>query len=463
MATVLGVPPMPWQRQLFDVALEVDDDGALWYRTVVVVVPRQQGKSAAMGAAMVERAVTGGDRTVAYTAQDRGIAAERVIEQLYDRQLARSPMRGYAKVRRTNGSERVTFANGSRIMVTALTDTAGHGLTLDLGLIDEAWSQRDMSLPQAFLPAMVTRPAAQRWVVSTVGDGTDELLQFYQRAGADAVDDPDSRVCYLEWSAEPGDDPDDPATWAACMPALGHTITFDTIRAQRASLPTAEFERAYLCRRPPNGGLERVLTEAAWTAALDGRAVPADPVVLAVEVAYDRSAATIAACGTYGGGRAVEIVEHRPGTGWLLERVVALYDRHRPTAIVVDTAGPAAPLHAELQARRLPVVTLAARDMAAACGAFYDDVVNGRLYHRGDTELDAAVAGATRRALANAWAWERRSATVDITPLVAATLARWGHADRPPTAVFRGPLNETSAVTTPPHPVSSLSGAHRGK
>lgn len=81
---------MPWQSELFDVALEVDDRGALWYRTVVVVVPRQQGKSAAMGAVMVERALMGRDRTVAYTAQDRSIAAERVVEQLFVRQLARS-------------------------------------------------------------------------------------------------------------------------------------------------------------------------------------------------------------------------------------------------------------------------------------------------------------------------------------------------------------------------------------
>lgn len=433
MSAALGRPALPWQRRLFDVALEVDPAGALWYRTVVVVVPRQQGKSTATSAVMVDRAVAGVDRTVAYTAQDRGIAAERVIEQLYDRQLVRSPFRPFAKVRRTNGSERVTFANGSRIMVTAPTDTAGHGLTLDLGLIDEAWSQRDMSLPQAFLPAMVTRPEAQLWIVSTVGDGSDDLLQFYQRAGVDALDDPESRVCYLEWSAAPDADADDPATWAACMPALGYTIDVDTIAAQRASLPPAEFERAYLCRRPPAGGLERIITDDQWTAACRPAAVLADPVVLAVEVTWDRSAATIAACD----GRTVEVVDNHPGTGWVHNRIIELWRRHRPTRIVIDTGGPAAPLYAELETLRLPVVTCSARDMAAACGAFYDAVVNGSLYHRGDTELDAAVAGATRRALANAWAWERRSPLVDISPLVAVTLARWGTAAGPAEAVFR--------------------------
>lgn len=438
MSTALGRPPLPWQRTLFDVALEVDPAGALWYRTVVVVVPRQQGKSTALSAVMVDRALAGFDRTIAYTAQDRGIAAERVIEQLYDRQLARSGLRPFVKCRRTNGSERIVFSpNGSRIMVTAPTDTAGHGLTLDLGLIDEAWSQRDMALPQAFLPAMVTRPEAQLWVVSTVGDGTDDLLQFYQRAGLAALGDPASRVCYLEWSAGPTDDADDVATWAACMPALGHTVSLDTIRAQRDSLPAAEFERAYLCRRPPAGAVDRVISDVEWSAARHPAAVLEDPVVLAVEVAWDRSAATVAACGAYLDGRAVEVVDSRPGTGWVVDRVLELWARHRPARIVVDPGGPAAPVHAELAARRLPVVDLTARDMAAACGAFYDDIVNGRLYHRGDTELDTAVAGAARRPLANAWVWDRRTATVDIAPLIAATLARWGHAAGPAEAVFR--------------------------
>jgi hypothetical protein len=438
VSAVLGRPAMAWQRALFDVALEVDELGVLWYRTVVVVVPRQQGKSTALSAVMVERALAGLDRTIAYTAQDRGIAAERIVEQLYDRQLVRSRLRPYVKVRRTNGSERIMFTpNGSRIMVTAPTETAGHGLTLDLGLIDEAWSQRDMALPQAFLPAMVTRPEAQLWVVSTIGDGSDELLQFYQRAGVAALEDPASRVCYLEWSADPEDDPDDPDVWAACMPALGHTVTLDTIRAQRDSLPAAEFERAYLCRRPPAGALERVIPEPVWAAAARPDVALGDPVVFAVEVTWDRSAATIAACGTAAGGRAVEVIDHRPGTGWLVDRVLELYGRWRPGRIVVDTGGPAAPIYAELAARRVPVVDVTARDVATACGAFYDDVVNGRLYHRGDTELDAAVAGAARRALANAWAWERRTPSVDISPLVAVTLARWGHAAGPAEAVFR--------------------------
>jgi hypothetical protein len=437
VAAVLGLPPMPWQSELYDVTHELDDRGRLFYRIVVVVVPRQQGKSSATNAVMVRRSITRPNMTTIYTAQDRSIAAERLIEQLYERQLRPSLFGPHVDPRRANGTERLTFANGSRVILVAPHERSAHGMTLDLAMLDEAWSQRDMSLPQAFSPAMVTRPDAQLWIVSAVGDGTDSLLAHYQAAGAAALTDPDSRLCYLEYSAADEDDPDDPETWARCMPALGHTIDVATIKAERAGLPADEFERAYLCRRPRSGPADRLISEASWAATLDPAATPAPPFAMAIDVPYDRSSATIGLCGSGGPDvRVVEVIDRRPETGWVRDRAVELWERWRPVSIVVDTSGPAAPLFHELAALRLPVATLTAREMAAACGGFYDDVRRGALRHRVDRDLDVAVAAVQRRPLSNAWAWDRRAGSVDVTPLVAVTLARWGHAGSPGEAVF---------------------------
>jgi len=73
-------------------------------------------------------------------------------------------------------------------------------------------------------------------------------------------------------------------------------------------------------------------------------------------------------------------------------------------------------------------VLTSARDMGRACGGFIDDVSAGRLSHRGQAQLDAAVAGARRRPIGDAglWAWDRRSGSTFLAPLVAATLARFG-------------------------------------
>ena len=44
---------------------------------------------------------------------------------------------------------------------------------------------------------------------------------------------------------------------------------------------------------------------------------------------------------------------------------------------------------------------------------------------------DAAVAGAVKRKLGAAWAWDQTAATADISPLIAVTNALWGYQTRP--------------------------------
>jgi hypothetical protein len=70
------------------------------------------------------------------------------------------------------------------------------------------------------------------------------------------------------------------------------------------------------------------------------------------------------------------------------------------------------------------------RARGAADSGFYDAVVNGSLRYVPRPALDAAVAGAAKRPLGDSWAWARRGLSVDICPLVAVSLARWGHATR---------------------------------
>ena len=66
------------------------------------------------------------------------------------------------------------------------------------------------------------------------------------------------------------------------------------------------------------------------------------------------------------------------------------------------------------------------RDAAQACGQFQKLVASRDLVHLGQPVLDAALGGATIRPLADAHAWDRKNALVDLSPLVACTLAAWG-------------------------------------
>ena len=153
---------MPWQALIADVAGELlPDTGLPAYREVRVTVPRQSGKTSLILVVEVDRCLAWGHgQRCLYAAQDRNNSRLKWEEQtalLRDSKLA-----GLFRVRRQTGLERTEWLpTASTVGFTASTETSGHGFDLDLGQIDEAWSQRDARLVQAFRPAMMARPAAQ--------------------------------------------------------------------------------------------------------------------------------------------------------------------------------------------------------------------------------------------------------------------------------------------------------------
>ena len=93
---------------------------------------------------------------------------------------------------------------------------------------------------------------------------------------------------------------------------------------------------------------------------------------------------------------------------------------------MVDAASPAAAIIDDLAKAKVKVTTSTARDMAAACGQFYSGVYESWLRHTNQPQVNAALSAARKRSLGDAWAWNRKNASSDITPLVACTLALWG-------------------------------------
>src|SRR5258708_21248903 len=80
-------------------------------------------------------------------------------------------------------------------------------------------------------------------------------------------------AAYFGYSAPDDADPGDPAAWYGCMPALGITVSEETVRADFATMPLAEFRRAYLCQWPEiaKPGWD-VISQQAWAAAAGGMA-----------------------------------------------------------------------------------------------------------------------------------------------------------------------------------------------
>lgn len=439
---LLGKPFMPWQRLVADVAHEIDPaTGQLWYRQVIVTVPRQSGKTTEVLAVAVHRAL--GHRipqVITYTAQSR-IKAREKWEDEHVPILEKSPLAPYFRVRKTTGNEAILWRNGSKHGIEATTEKAGHGPTLDLGLIDEAFAHTDSRVEQAMKPAMITRPSAQLWVLSTAGTDKSAYLRGKVNAGRTRCElGMLSRTAFFDWSAPDDADPADPATWRACMPALGIMradgtgVTEDTIRDEFDSMDLADFRRAYL-----NQWLDAfpeewlVITGTDWAAAEDRGSSLADPVAFSVDMTPSRSATSVGAAGCRLDGLLHgELVDHRPDSDWVLARVLELDARWSPCAWVIDPASAAGSLITELEAAGIDVLKPSMREITQGCGQFFDSVTAGAFRHVGQPDLTAAVAGAKSRPLSDAWAWARKNPSVDISPLVAVTLAAWGHGMRAP-------------------------------
>lgn len=447
VAQLLGTPLMPWQRHVLDVALEVDPaTGLLAYREVVLTVPRQSGKTLLLLCLMVHRALGFGSRQrILYTAQTRNDARKK-WEDEHVRVLEDSPFASMFSVRYNNGNEAIRWQNGSMHALVAPTEKAGHGETLDLAAIDEAFAQVDSRLEQAMKPAMITRPQPQLWIVSTAGTDKSVFLRGKVDTGRarTSLGVTDS-VAYFEWSAPEDADPADPDTWASCMPALGFTIEERAIRAELESMERPEFRRAFLNQWSDSFPVDAVIDSATWRALVDEKSAAEDPVSFAADMTPDRAFSSIAVSGRRRDGRMhVEIVENARGSEWVVPRLLELRAKWKPCAVVVDGAGPAGSLIAPLEAAGVEVLKPSARDAAQACGALYDAAMQGHLRHRDQAELNAALAGAKRRELGDAWAWARKNVSVDISPLVAATLALWGHATQ--AHLYEGDYNVLESV-----------------
>jgi phage terminase large subunit-like protein len=423
IGAALGAPFMPHQQRIADVAGEYDPaTGIPFYDEVVVLMPRRGGKTHTVLSYQVERCLGWGKRQVgAYTAQDGGSARKILLDDQVPI-LESSPLgKTVRRVRRANDNTGITFKNGSQIDVLPSSDTAGHGRTFDFAIADEAFADTDARREASLQVPLATKRDAQFLIVSTAGTQRSVWLHSKREMGRHAaLEDKGHGIAYFEWSAPDDADPDDPATWWDCHPALGYILDEKTIASRRASMDDGEFRRAWLNQWTNTD--ERIIPSHTWDAVNGPKHAGKGRMFFGVDVSDDRSAAAVVAVSE---DRVVELVEHRTGLAWLLDRCAEMDQKHPGATWVVDSSGPVGSLAHDLERRVRTVHRLKGGDLAKASAAFYDAIADATVKVRRDQRLDDAVAGAARRVSGDAWAWSRKAGTTDSSPLVAATVALW--------------------------------------
>jgi len=433
-ATLLGHQFIPWQTHAANVAGTLTPAGRFRYRRVVLIVPRRAGKTLLILAYAL--AVTRRRRMARafVAAHRRETAAAYWRDDWFPRIEAAGLYPRDVHLRRSNGSESIQWkGNRSVIRLLPPDGDAMRMFASDLAFVDEA---REFTLLQgedfeaAAFPTQATGLGGQFWIVSNAGDMSAAWLRKWRDIGRASVDDPSSQVCYIEYAAPEGADLDDPETWRAAHPGLGHHVDIDALAADRESMPPDRFAAEYLGVWP-EALIDATLVDA-WNRGTDPAAELADPIVLALELSLDRDRFVIVAAGGRDGRCVLETIEDRPHGPWVVARVGELARRWRAAAVVWDAAGPVAALAPDLFDLATNCQALQTRAVTAGAGAMYDAVLAGTISHRGDPTMAEACAKARRRGALGAWLWDRRQA--EALPWLAASMARWVWSDQNRTA-----------------------------
>ena len=427
LAASAGLDLDPWQRYVLTGGLGERADGRWSAFEVAVIVARQNGKGSVIEARELGGLYLFGSRLIIHSAHEFKTAVEgfrRILHLIDNTDDLRKRVK---RVTHSHGDEGIELLNGARLRFMARTRGSGRGFSGDELHLDEAYNLSPESVA-AMLPTLSARPNPQIWYYSSAPLLDSLQLRALQARGRSGQV---GRLAYYEFSAPPEADLDDPDAWALANPALGRRLAEEFIATERAAMDDVSFarERLSIEEDPSAAG---IFDMALW-AELVTSAPLADPVCLAIDTTPERSSTSIGAAGALEGTPdllGVDVIDNRPGTGWVVERAVDLCKRHKPIAVVIDEKSAATMFIQDLKNRGVRVEVITTTGLAEATSQFYGRTLPDSLTlrHPGHPALTAAVAGAKWRDLGGdgARAFTRRDVTVDVTPLISVAEAAWG-------------------------------------
>lgn len=469
-----GYEPDPWQSWFLTQSLGTLPD-ATWASTDVgLVVSRQNGKGTILEIRELGGLFVLGEELIIHTAHEFKTAAEhfRRVKAAFDDHPALRK-----RVKRISGShgeeavelfpqptlifgpgrKQVTRRVAGRLRFLARSKGSGLGFSCDCLVYDEAMILTEDQVA-ASLPTMSARANPQIWYTGSAGrEDSFQFAAIRQRLVKGTRD-----LCAAEWSIDPHndgctrdeetgresnmfitctkhDDRDVPKSWAKANPGYGYRISEKFTRdTELKGMPAHKFDRERLGVGdwPQPEAPWAVISEISWQKLAVGRddaGFPVQPIVFAADIDEDGRSATISAAWDHDSKKVVlEIPKgcSRQGSDWVMDKLVTLYEKWRPLAVVMPKSGPCAALIPDGKRKwRERLVEIGTAEEAAAFAWFLQQARAESMWHFGrdgaPTLWHAVATAATRVVGDGGKAWSRRDSESDITPVTSATLAAY--------------------------------------
>jgi hypothetical protein len=469
---VLELKLFPWQKWLLLHGLELNQDGLYRFRTVVVEVARQNGKSLLMVVLALWHLFALDSKKVIATAQDLSRAEESwedAVERAMENDELEPLIAGTGEKERAGVKrghpKRLILDNGCEYRVSSASRRGGRGFSGDLILMDELQEHQSWDSWGAVTKTTMARPRAQTWAFSNAGDSLSVVMRHLRAkahrdlgwpdgdADAEVLDDPEPGLAQLledvgevatgfyEWSAPPKALRTDMTALAQANPSMNHTDVVADCVTERALIhalredPAAVFDKECMCRwvAHSDGG---PFPEGSWLQTLDDKARPSPDAksAICIEVsAGQRERAFVARAALDDNGNPVfGIWADQQGTDWVLGWLRE--NRHRYSVIVLRSGAgtPALSLLDQIETAELPLEKWTSADVSAGHGQMFDLIRDNKTRHLSHPGLDmAATSAAIKIQSGGGWIVDPKNSPTDTAPLIAAMGAVWGLAHLP--------------------------------
>ena len=418
-----GMPLFPWQKFISNDFLTVDADNRFVRKTVAVLVARQNGKTQLMALRILFGLFVLKERNIVAMSSKRGMAEDtfRDVCAIVERNPwlkvqchTHRDQVGY----RGNGKEHLTLLDGSRYEIVAGTSEGARGKTADLLFVDEirfiseeAWA--------AAKPVTIARPNAQTYVASNAGDAFSTVLNDLRDR---QLSFPSKSLGWYEYSAPQHSKPSDKKNWAFANPSLGFTITEAGLEEAMSVMPMDKFLPEHLCMWISS--LTSPWPMGAWEACSDREmTLPIGPATFfAFDVALSRRTASLVAGQFLPDGRmGVGIMDQ-----WFSDTAVddlkiaadikTWADKYHPQMIMFDHYSNAS-IANRLTASACRMVDISGQAFHQASGDLLDAIVNDRIRHAGQKQMDDQMNACAAKTGSNDASWRivRRASAGDVS------------------------------------------------
>jgi phage terminase large subunit-like protein len=417
-----------WQVELLRRVTELLPSGELRWRSCLISMGRQNGKSEIVGAlgiwALLRKpgAYSVG---VASTAEQARLVYDRV-----QRVIASNPAleRRMSKLTETRG---IKTLDGSRYEIKASNANTLQGIPVSVGIVDEVHLV-DAKVWDALASGTGARPDTLLVGITTAGDENSELLnRLYANADKAIAGDLDRFGAWI-WEASEAVVPDDDDELIGLLmeanPALQSgridpKLLLDDVRA----LPKDDIIR-YRLNRFIQSGTKTFIPAELWQKCERpfGEAMPQGEFVFAIDRTPDWAHATVAVSVKVDDVIYTELVAsiNKPS----LEQLIFVCGQlmsHNPRAIIVD-GYTLRDLHKELKARGYPAETATLGDIVNASSMFYARLARKSLQHGGDPLLSIQIPRTVRKMVGEGFRVSRRDSAVEIDAVMATLLSTFG-------------------------------------